>query len=87
MIQQDNVQTAWVLSPTLYGTYECEGHKSWRVSVSVSVYTYTCSWSLTQFECAQEKKWYEELETTRALVAPRDTGDSTNCICRSRQNY
>lgn len=43
---------------------------------------YECEGQKSQFECAQKKKWYEELETTRALVAPCNTWYRTNCIYR-----
>lgn len=79
MIHQNNVQTACGYPPVLYGAYECEGQESWGASARVR--TCVCICSPTQFECTQKKKWYEELDTTRALVAPCNTRDRTNCIC------
>jgi len=40
----------------------------------------------SQFEHGEEKKWYEEPETGRAVVAPWDTRDRASCICESERN-
>lgn len=42
--------------------------------------TYEGEYHESQFECEKEKKWYEELKTSRTLVAPCDARDNARCI-------
>jgi hypothetical protein len=86
MFHQDNIQTAWVCPPALYGAYEREYHESWGEQLSIRVCTYICSWLPTQFEPGKEQKWYEELETGWAIIAPCDTRNRASCNCESEQN-
>lgn len=75
MINQDNIQTAWVFPPGLYGVYECEHHESWGESLSTRVCKYICSRSPTQLEYGKENKWYKKRDIGRGLVARCDPRD------------
>jgi hypothetical protein len=88
MFYQDNVQTARVDPPALYGAYEREDHEPWE-DVSMC-YTHNVRSRLpTQLEHGKEKKLYEELETgrTSTVVAPCDARDRTSHICENEQKF
>jgi hypothetical protein len=86
MYYQDNVQTARVDPPALYGVYECKDHESWG-DVSMCYTHNVCSRLPTQLEHGKEKKFYEELETgrTSTVVAPCGVRDRTSHICENEQ--